>query len=229
MAYPGGKNGSGVYQTIINQIPPHETYIEPFLGSGAILRMKRPSTLTIAIDIDSAVIESFTARSIPQGTTLIVGDAVLLLRAMEWEGNEFIYVDPPYLMETRSTKGKIYRCEFSTRKQHLELLTLLRAIPPRVDIMISGYPNALYDDELHGWRTLEFQAMTRGAKAATEKLWMNYPQPVLLHDYRYLGKDFRERERIKRKQIRWRKRLDRMDTLERTALLSAIQDLREAV
>ena len=32
----------------------------------------------------------------------------------------------------------------------------------------------------------------------TEYLWCNYPAPMALHDYRYLGKDFRERERIKR-------------------------------
>jgi hypothetical protein len=34
MTYPGGKGGAGVYQMIINQIPPHRVYIEPFLGGG---------------------------------------------------------------------------------------------------------------------------------------------------------------------------------------------------
>ena len=43
MSYPGGKNGAGVYQAIINQMPPHQTYIEGFLGSGAVLRMKKPA------------------------------------------------------------------------------------------------------------------------------------------------------------------------------------------
>ena len=42
MRYPGGKGGAGVYQTIINNIPPHDTYIETHLGSfageGEILR-----------------------------------------------------------------------------------------------------------------------------------------------------------------------------------------------
>jgi hypothetical protein len=31
----------------------------------------------------------------------------------------------------------------------------------------------------------------------------NFPEPVALHDYRYLGEDFRQRERIKRKKQRW--------------------------
>jgi hypothetical protein len=43
MSYPGGKNGAGVYKTIVNQIPPHEIYIEPFAGGGAVLLRKRPA------------------------------------------------------------------------------------------------------------------------------------------------------------------------------------------
>jgi hypothetical protein len=43
MVYAGGKNGAGVYQTIINLMPPHDVYIEPFLGGGAIMRQKRPA------------------------------------------------------------------------------------------------------------------------------------------------------------------------------------------
>ena len=42
MGYPGGKAGAGVYQTIINLMPPHDVYIEPFLGGGAVMRLKRP-------------------------------------------------------------------------------------------------------------------------------------------------------------------------------------------
>jgi hypothetical protein len=45
-----------------------------------------------------------------------------------------------------------------------------------------------------------------------------------LHDYRYLGEDFRERERIKRKKQRWVNRLHTMPTLERRALLNAITE-----
>jgi site-specific DNA-adenine methylase len=49
--YPGGKGGAGVYQTIINNIPPHDTYIETHLGGGnilsasALLRAASASTL----------------------------------------------------------------------------------------------------------------------------------------------------------------------------------------
>ena len=57
--YPGGKGGAGVYQTIINMIPPHDTYIETHLGSGAIMRYKKPAFRNFGIDIDPAVIESW--------------------------------------------------------------------------------------------------------------------------------------------------------------------------
>ena len=59
-----------------------------------------------------------------------------------------------------------------------------------------------------------------------EWLWMNFPSPFELHDYRYLGENFRERERIKRKKERWVSRLSRMDALERHALISAVGELR---
>lgn len=57
-----------------------------------------------------------------------------------------------------------------------------------------------------------------------EWLWYNFATPVELHDYRYLGDNFRERERIKRKKTRWTARLARMPALERQALLAAIAD-----
>ena len=66
--------------------------------------------------------------------------------------------------------------------------------------------------------------MTRAGRTATEWLWFNFPAPVALHDYRYLGEDFRERERIKRKKQRWVNRLHTMPTLERRALLNAIAE-----
>jgi site-specific DNA-adenine methylase len=221
MSYPGGKSGAGVYQTIINQIPPHETYIEAFAGGGAILCLKRPAASSIAIDIDPAGLDLLRAKA-PPGTIFLNTDAVLLLRNYSWTGKEFVYCDPPYLMETRSTKKRLYRFEFSMEEQHRSLLSCLQAIP--ADIMISGYPSALYDDVLRKWRKLTFVARTRKGMAI-EYLWMNYPEPVLLHDYRYLGRSFRERERIKRRQTRWKKRLVMMSALERAALLAAMEDL----
>jgi hypothetical protein len=60
MGHPGGKAGAGVYQRIINQIPPHDVYVEAFLGDGAILRRKKPARRNIGIESDPGTIAKFS-------------------------------------------------------------------------------------------------------------------------------------------------------------------------
>jgi len=107
---------------------------------------------------------------------------------------------------------------------HERLLKTILDIPAMV--MISGYYSEMYMDLLPGWRTATFQAMTRAGTMATEWVWMNFPPSLELHDYRYLGRNFRERERIKRKKLRWIARLQRMTSLERHAIMMAIGEFR---
>jgi DNA adenine methylase len=90
--------------------------------------------------------------------------------------------------------------------------------------MISGYWSQLYADRLTDWHSTTYPTMTRGGKKATEFMWCNFPPPVALHDYRFLGMTWRERERIKKKKQRWTARLDRMRPHERQALLAAIAE-----
>jgi len=213
--YPGGKGGAGVYQTIINLIPPHEIYIETHLGGGSIIRHKRPARINIGIDIDPAVIDKWSDNS---GRKIVHGDALEYLKNFNFSGSEFIYCDPPYMMETRSGR-KLYNFEY-TVEQHIELLDLLKTIS--CNIMISGYWSELYAEKLASWDTHIFEAMTRGGTKATEWLWMNYEVPEKLHDYSFLGDTFRERERIKRKISRWVNRLKKLPVLERNAILTAI-------
>ncbi len=246
-SYPGGKGSS--YQKIINQIPPHKVFIEPFLGGGAVMANKLPAMLNIGVDINENVL-SLTAGSIAtssdacrhtppemamgaaiarngitavppemamgaatarNGITAVppemamgaatarnylfmCADAVEFLREYQFTGNEFIYCDPPYLMSTRKQQRAIYAHEFATEAEHTSLLTLLREIPCK--IALSGYFSELYADMLRGWHTYTFESQTRSGKTATEWLWMNYPPPNELHDYRFLGDNYRQRERI---------------------------------
>lgn len=221
MTYRGGKNGSGVYQTIINLIPQHDTYIEAFLGSGTIMRMKRLASRNIGIDNDQEALKAFTAQNGgTPGITLLNEDAFGFLERHPFTGREFIYCDPPYIHSTRTTLN-MYRDELAD-SDHERLLSLLKSLPCMV--MISCYENDLYSELLDGWNKTSFMAMTRSGKQATEWLWYNYPDPVVLHDYKYLGKDYRERERIKRKKQRWIKKLQEMPLLERQALLSSIDE-----
>ncbi len=87
------------------------------------------------------------------------------------------YVDPPYLPETRSTKSRksgeryhAYQHEMNV-EDHRAMLTGLRALTGMV--VLSGYPSALYDDALTGWRRVERRALADGARERTEVLWLN--------------------------------------------------------
>jgi DNA adenine methylase len=220
--YPGGKSGAGVFQTIINQQPPHAVYVEPFLGHGGVFRRKRLAGRNIGVDLDAAVIARWrdTSRRTP-AFELHHGDALEYLAAYPWTGAELVYLDPPYLIETRSS-GRLYLHEM-TEDQHRALLALIKRLPCRVQV--SGYPSELYARELAGWRVVEFEAMTRGGRKATECLWMNYPEPQMLHTTWYAGSNYRERERIKRRRQRWARRLAAMDPTERQVILEALQQI----
>jgi len=89
-----------------------------------------------------------------------------------------------------------------------------------VPFALSGYRSRLYDEAAarHGWRRVDFQAMTQRRKLATESLWMNYPEPKTIADPDYAGATFRERQRIKRKAERWVSRFLALPSLEKQAI-----------
>lgn len=219
MRYPGGKNAGGAYQRIINEIPPHRVFVEPFAGSAAVYRNKRAAASSVLIDADPAA-PKITIR--PGTDTYLTMSAADYLSENFAELNRpdvFIYCDPPYLPSTR-VKTDLYRCEMTT-SMHIELLNLLTCFTVSM-IAISGYPAGMYDLELLGWRTIEWQQMTRGGTFRTEKLWMNYGKPAELHDYRYLGDTFGERQRIRRKRSRIVGKLSGIPAQERAAILEEL-------
>lgn len=218
ISYPGSKAGAGVFQTIINQIPPHEVFIEAFAGSGQVTLRLKPARATIVIDIDAAVIEDW--RSVP-GVTAICADAVPWLAANQLAPGTVVYCDPPYLRQVRSNRVR-YAHEFDTEKDHAGLLEVLRGL--KVPVLLSGYRSALYDQRLADWRRIDYRIMTHGGPRV-ESLWCNFPEPFALHDYRYLGQNFRQREQIKHMKARWRRRLLLMPRLRRLAILETIMDL----
>lgn len=244
MKYPGGKAGSGVYQRIISQMPPHSVYVEPFLGGGAVMRLKRAARLNYGIDLDGAAVrraaslasrgEWTVARAAPAGG----GDADPEFRFCERDGVAFlsdfghgllsgsralVYCDPPYLMSTRSSQRRVYQYELD-EPGHSVLLDVLVGLACMV--MVSGYESELYCRRLSSWRVVKYRTMMRGGRMAEEWLWCNFPEPVELHDYRYYGRDYRERERVGRKRARWLRRLSEMPVLERRLIESALLEVR---
>ncbi len=79
-----------------------------------------------------------------------------------------IYADPPYLPETRTQT--MYAQEM-TREDHVEMLHVLAAHPGPV--VLSGYDNALYDQQLPDWRKAMVKPpKVEGGASRTEVLWI---------------------------------------------------------
>lgn len=216
MRYPGGKGKS--YQRIINLLPPHTTYIETHLGGGAVLQHKKPSPNSIAIDRDPEVIE-YWRRNLPSFASYIQTDALEFLITNRFSGDEVVYCDPPYLPSTRR-RGRVYKYDYDKR-DHERLLEVLRQLPCR--ILISGYPSRLYDAQLREWTTYTFSAQSHTG-VRLEKLWFNFDPPKRLHDSRYLGNDFRQRQTFRRRMDRLRRRISSLSPQEQHFLSEWLAD-----
>lgn len=218
MAYMGSKTATGVFQAIIALMPPHDTYIEPFVGSGAILARKGPAVRSIVLDKDPEVLRQHADR---RDVEAIHGCALEYLAALDLGGlgRVLIYADPPYLHSTRSS-SKRYRHELS-EADHVELAqVLVRLAAGGAAIILSGYPSALYDQLFGDWNTRELQTMTRGG-VRTEKLWFNF-EPGAAHWSTFAGRNFTDRQRIKRKAARWAAKFVKLPSAERQAVLAAL-------
>lgn len=215
-AYLGSKAASGLYQTIIAMMPPHETYIETHLGGGAIMKRKPPAINNIGIDIDPQALADFDCDYPVQ---LINSCAHDFLAQQDFTAAELLYCDPPYLKDTRTSHNQ-YRFEYS-QQDHRALLELIKSLP--CQSIVSGYPSELYDDLLSDWNSIELQAMTRGGPR-TEKLWYNYDIDRV-HWISFAGNNFTDRQRIKRKAQRWQKKYQALPRPERLAILAAIMEV----
>ena len=138
------------------------------------------------------------------------------LASFPFLGPELVYSDPPYLHATRRSAQR-YRFDYE-EADHVALLELLKALPCQV--MISGHPSALYDEVLAGWRRLAMQVTTQGL-VRTEVVWFNFA-PDRVHWASHAGRDFTDRQRIKRKAANWGRRYEALPPGERLAVLAAM-------
>lgn len=256
LKYPGSK--WNIASQIVDLIPKHHSYVEPFFGSGAVLFNKAPSPIETINDLDSDVVNLFKciqqdserlARLVMttpfsrevydnqfdslnenkqyisnyqkaaeflikcwQGHGFrtngpkvgwkndVVGrerayalwnwyrlpewiiDIAERLRMVQIENrpalevikrfdyeNVFMYIDPPYLLGTRT--GKQYKHEMNDA-DHVELLEQI--MQSKAKIMISGYQSEMYNDYLKDWKKISFSSCAEHGKPRTETVWMNY-------------------------------------------------------
>lgn len=215
MRYPGGK--AKCFQHIINLIPPHDVYIEAFLGAAAVMRAKTPAGKEIGIDLDSRALACVALDN--RSVELIQEDSIQFLKRYSFTGSEVVYCDPPYMPSTRK-RNNIYRYEMD-EAGHRNLLHLLQTINAK--ILISGYDNPLYQVELRGWNVYKFQAKSH-IGLREETIWYNFPKPTILHDYQYLGANFRDRQTIKRRIDRIKKRISELTHQEQSLLHEWLSD-----
>ncbi|PPE72721.1 SAM-dependent methyltransferase [Solimonas fluminis] len=216
MRYPGGKGGAGVVQRIISLMPPHRRYIEPFLGGGAVFYAKRPAEASIVADVDADLIRYHQLQRQPC-TEYRVADALDLVPSLNLTVSDLVYLDPPYHPATRA-KAKLYNHELDAH-HHSLLLAMLQEL--KCHVILSGYRCAEYDAALASWWSEDYRTMTRGGPRV-ETVWCNFLPGAAFHDTRYLGGNFRERERIKRKRDRWASRFAAMPAAERAVIAEAL-------
>lgn len=225
--YPGGKSGAGVYQTIINHIPPLRVFMSLFAGNCGVFNNLRSPEWSVINDIDYHVINRWEATGLwVNGNVRFTSkDAVEFLR-VDLRNSEytrllkhtFIYLDPPYLVSTRKGKKALYNREFLSLEDHNRLLDEVLALPREIKVMISHYECDLYNERLKDWVKVSYKSQTRRGQVM-DTIYMNYTLDGSLHDYSYIGQNFREREKFKRIKTNFFLKLDRMDNLLRNSML----------
>ncbi|MBS0658593.1 MAG: DNA cytosine methyltransferase [Verrucomicrobia bacterium] len=212
MRFPGGKNQ--VVKRLINLVPPHDRYVEAFLGSGPILRRKVLAKEDIGIDMSDAVIQAFGVRA---GVRLVCGDALEVLPTLGLQERDLVYCDPPYLRATRRSKRRLYKYDLG-EAGHEALIDLVRSL--RCQVMISGYPSALYASALADWRQLQFGGTSHRGRTV-ECVWLNF-EPGLLHDPSVLGEDWSTRLAFRRRRQRWCERFESLGLPFQQSILLAL-------
>lgn len=185
--YPGAKNR--IADWVCSFIPPHDVYLEPFFGGGAIFfNKKQKAHIETINDLNDDVFNFFkTLRDDPESLTRAIELTAYsrgeydyawsdpagidnVERARRFNTRDvFIYLDPPYLLSTR--KGNMYHHEM-TDEQHLQLLREIVNHPAK--IMISGYESDMYNSVLKNWHKETKNTLAESSQKRTEVLWMNY-------------------------------------------------------
>jgi DNA adenine methylase len=106
------------------------------------------------------------------------GDAITLIKKYN-RPNVFMYLDPPYVPDSRRRKN-IYMFDYN-ESDHQELLQVISESNAKV--LISGYEHKLYHDHLYKWNMDKTIAFDTASQKRTECIWMNYkPEQNYLFD-----------------------------------------------
>lgn len=218
--YRGNKNIPGIYQWIINRIPVHDEYYELFAGSAAIASRLPRAAVTVLNDCNPGVCAALK-KQVPVDTIIMNCNALQLISSVvPGRRNIFAYCDPPYKLSTRGTTRTIYEHEM-TDSDHNDFLSVVRTV--KFNCMISHYACEEYDTALKGWCKEERKVRYHG-RSVKECIYYNYPRPVKLQSYQFVGSDCWDRQRVTRKINRLVNKLSNLPPLERNAIISRVLD-----
>jgi len=190
MPYFGGKQT--IASALVSLFPPHEHYVEPFAGGLSVLLAKAPSKMETVNDLDGDLMTFWrvlrdqpedlirACALTPHSRTefLEARDALEVITEYGRHRNALLYVDPPYLGSTRSSRS--YAHEMPHEDQHRDLAAALHEC--KASVVLSGYASALYDDLFADWPVrVELAAATgngKGYSQRTEVVWANRPLAV---------------------------------------------------
>lgn len=123
----------------------------------------------------AAYLDGYVARIGPaaerlRAVTLECRPALEVIYSYGSHADTCLYVDPPYLGETRGTT-RLYEYEMFGDADHAELLDALTTC--RASVVLSGYAHPLYDEQLAGWERYEYNVRAQSGDARTEVVWCN--------------------------------------------------------
>lgn len=192
--YVGNKDFSNVIHFLINRLPLSKRYFSLFHGSGGL---EKSSFTKEALFICAEKDPDCKKYEDPTRSKIEYSDYKDLIEAFVFASEDFIFADPPYEFSTRTSGTKYYKYEFNT-SDSIEFLEYMISLPCK--IMITHPKCDLYDKYLKDWSKEEFSYMTRGGWFK-DCAYMNYSRSdIELLNYNALGKDFTDRQRIKRQR-----------------------------
>jgi len=133
---------------------------------------------SFAQNTDNAIKDLYELADRLRRVEICNGDAVELVERYSHPG-VFLYLDPPYLQETRGDTGS-YQYEMSVEGHRKLAKAACAARDAGAMVAVSGYAHPLYDELYPGWRVAEIEAWTAIAASEdnkrTELLWLSYPK-----------------------------------------------------
>jgi DNA adenine methylase len=113
------------------------------------------------------VIKAFTRRL--RNVLIENRDALYVMKIYD-KPTTLFYVDPPYVMSTRTHRTALYAQEM-TDEDHRELARVLHQVKGMV--ALSGYASGLYGELYADWQVIKRSATAQNGKGRVECLWLS--------------------------------------------------------